>query len=128
MKLPKELGSLQDLKKREAKAFERASYWTDQLDDAYEYFLPNRNLFEDSRAGQKKMDRIFDSTALEAIQQGASKLQESIAPIWSRWATLAPSNQVQLLLKNGQYDVSEEEIRENLEEQSEIIFDSTSTC
>jgi len=123
MKLPKELGSLQDLKKREAKAFERASYWTDQLDDAYEYFLPNRNLFEDSRAGQKKMDRIFDSTALEAIQQGASKLQESIAPIWSRWATLAPSNQVQLLLKNGQYDVSEEEIRENLEEQSEIIFD-----
>ena len=52
----------------------------DQLDDAYEYFLPNRNLFEDSRPGQKKMERIFDSTALEAIQQGASKLQENIAP------------------------------------------------
>ena len=81
MKLPPELGSLADLKRREAKAFERQSMWHDQLDDAYEYFLPNRNLFEDSRPGQKKMERIFDSTALEAIQQGASKLQENIAPI-----------------------------------------------
>ena len=123
MKLPAELGSLTDLKRRESKAFERSTYWSDQLDDAYEYFLPNRNLFEDSRAGQKKMDKIFDSTALEAIQQGASKLQENIAPIWSRWATLEPSNQVKLLLKNGQYNVSEEDIRSNLEELSDIIFD-----
>mgnify|MGYP000011476132 FL=1 len=123
MKLPKELGSLQDLKAREVQAFSRAAYWNDQLDDAYEYFLPNRNLFEDSLAGQKKMDKIFDSTALEAIQQGASKLQENIAPIWSRWATLEPSNQVKLLLDNGEYEISEEDIRENLEEQSEIIFD-----
>jgi len=105
MKLPKELGSLQDLKAREVQAFSRAAYWNDQLDDAYEYFLPNRNLFEDSLAGQKKMDKIFDSTALEAIQQGASKLQENIAPIWSRWATLEPSNQVKLLLDNGEYEI-----------------------
>ena len=44
MELPKELGSLTDLKRRENDAFKRASMWHDQLDDAYEYFLPNRNL------------------------------------------------------------------------------------
>jgi hypothetical protein len=123
MKLPPELGSLADLKRREAKAFERQSMWHDQLDDAYEYFLPNRNLFEDSRPGQKKMERIFDSTALEAIQQGASKLQENIAPIWAHWATLEPSIKVKRLLESGEFNVSETDIRKNLEDQAEIIFD-----
>lgn len=123
MKLPKELGSLTDLKRREAKAFETAALWQDMLDDVYEYFLPNRNLFDSNRQGQKKMERIFDSTALEAIQQGASKLQENIAPIWARWATFAPSDQVIQMLETGQYDVSEEDIRANLEKQAVIIFD-----
>ena len=123
MELPKELGSLTDLKRREAKAFETAALWQDMLDDVYEYFLPNRNLFDSNRQGQKKMERIFDSTALEAIQQGASKLQENIAPIWARWATFAPSDQVVQMLETGEYDVSEEDIRANLEKQAVIIFD-----
>ena len=38
MELPKELGSLNDLKRREAKAFEIAMYWHDILDDVYEFF------------------------------------------------------------------------------------------
>jgi hypothetical protein len=42
MKLPKELGSLQDLKTREQKAFQKMALWHDLLDDAYEYFLPNQ--------------------------------------------------------------------------------------
>jgi len=123
MELPKELGTLNDLKTREAKAFERMAMWRDQLDDAYEYFLPNRNLFNDNKPGQKKMERIFDSTALEAIQQGASKLQENVAPIWARWATFQPSNMIQMLLDTGEFDVSEEDIRDNLEKQAEITFD-----
>ena len=38
MELPKELGSLNDLKKREAKAFSRQANWHSTLDDVYEYF------------------------------------------------------------------------------------------
>jgi len=123
MQLPKELGSLTDLKRRENDAFKRASMWHSTLDDAYEYFLPNRNLFDDFAPGQQKMDRIFDSTALEAIQQGASKLQENIAPIWSRWATFEPSDLVVKQLEEGNFDVSIEDIETNLQNQSEIIFD-----
>ena len=91
IEFPRELGTLNDLKRRSKKAFEQEALWHSQLEDAYEYFLPNRNLFESKDKGQKKMERIFDSTSVEAIQLGASKLQENIAPIWSRWATFKPS-------------------------------------
>jgi hypothetical protein len=123
MQLPSHLGSLQDIITREARAFDAEAMWHDQLSDVYDYFLPQRNLFEDEKRGQKKMDKIFDSTSLTAIQQGASKLQENIAPIWARWATFQPSEQVIYALETGDYGVSESEIRENLERQAEIVFD-----
>ena len=123
MKLPKELGSLHDLKTRELQAFDKMAQWHNLLDDCYEYFLPNRNLFDSAVAGSKKMDRIFDSTAIEAIQQGASKLQENIAPIWGNWATFAPSLSVIKALESGEFDVSEEDVRQNLEDQADIVFD-----
>ena len=123
MKLPPNLGSMQDLKTREARAFDAEYLWHDQLSDVYEYFLPQRNLFDNQDKGQKKMERIFDSTSLTSIQQGASKLQENIAPIWARWATFNPSNEVIKLLESGDFNVSEGQIRENLEEQAVIVFD-----
>lgn len=123
MEIPQGLGNLQSLKARESKAFAEMAKWEDILDDAYEYFLPQRNLFNREDKGQKKMDRIFDSTSLDSIKQGASKLQENIAPIWSKWATLEPSNEILRLIEKSNGEISEIEIRENLEEQAEIIFD-----
>ena len=123
MQLPPHLGGVQDLVRREQKAFDHQAMWHEQLTDVYEYFLPQRNLFEVEDKGQKKMDRIFDSTALTAIQQGASKLQENIAPIWSRWATFQPSNEVIRMVESGDYGVTEQDIRENLDEQAETVFD-----
>lgn len=120
--IPEGLGSLRSIKEREKKAFEQMSKWEDVLDDAYEYFLPQRNLFNRDDKGQKKMDRIFDSTSLDSIKQGASKLQENIAPIWSRWAKFEPSNEVLRLIEESGQE-SEIEIREALEEQAEVLFD-----
>lgn len=123
MQVPENLGTFKELKLREAKAFDEMLKWQDILDDAYEYYLPQRNLFNKEDKGQNKMNRIFDSTALEAIQTGASKLQANIAPIWSRWANFEPSSQILKLLDSGDFDISETDIRENLEEQAEIVFD-----
>jgi hypothetical protein len=111
------------MKTREKRAFDTQAMWHDQLSDVYEYFLPQRNLFETENTGQKKMDRIFDSTSLTSIQQAASKLQENIAPIQARWAAFQPSNEVLELLKTGEFGVTEEQIRENLDKQGEIVFD-----
>jgi len=60
MALPPQLGNIKSLKEREAKAFAHEQQWHDQMTDAYEYFLPQRNLFNTENTGQKKMDRIFD--------------------------------------------------------------------
>ena len=121
--VPTNLGTLEDIKRRESQAFKNNDKWQDILDDVYEYFLPNRNLFNREDKGQKKMDKIFDSTSLEAIQSGASKLQANIAPIWATWANFEPSPQILKLLAQGDFGVSEADIRENLEEQAEIVFD-----
>lgn len=123
MKIPEGIGTLSDLKDRSKMAFEQMAKWQDILDDAYEYFLPQRNLFNREDKGQKKMDRIFDSTSLEAIKQGASKLQENIAPIWANWAIFEPSNEVLRLIEESQGSVSEKDIRENLEKQADVLFD-----
>lgn len=123
MALPKNLGTIRDLKARAKKAFSVESQWESLLSDAYEYFLPNRNLFDRDDTGQKKMDLIFDSTASTAIQLGASKLQESIAPIWAKWAVLELSEEMKREIKAGDGEVDEDQIRENLEEQTEILFD-----
>lgn len=121
--LPSDIGNLKALKEREKKAFDSSAQWHSTLSDAYDYFLPQRNIFDDESKGQKKMDKIFDSTSLIAIQQGASKLQESVAPIWARWATYGLSGQAERMLKAQDVGVSENEIREKLEERAEITFD-----
>jgi len=123
MEFPRKLGDLKAVKEREKKAFEKNIQWHDQLEDVYEYFLPQRNIFDEEPTGQEKMDRIYDSTALEAIQTGASKLQENIAPIWARWAIFEPSQQIKAMLDSGKYQQSEEDIRKALEAQAETVFD-----
>lgn len=119
------IGSLEDLQRRFKKAFEEEAKWYDINDDVYEYFLPQRNLFNNEEKGAKKMDKIFDSTALEAIQEGASRLQDGIAPIWKRWAKAEPSDAVvrQLEAMGAEAPVTIEQIQENLDQQTEIVFD-----
>lgn len=122
MDIPKKIGNLKALKAREAKAHAESLKWENTLDDVYEYFLPNRNLFNREDKGQKKMDRIFDGTAGESIKIGASKIQENTAPVWSRWANFEPSNEILRQLE-GDDSVSEDDIRENLEKQADTMFD-----
>ena len=81
MCFPPPLGSIQDIKEREQKAFNTQAMWHDQLEDVYDYFLPNRNLFDDQARGQQKQDRIFHSTALTAILLWVSKALEKLPPV-----------------------------------------------
>lgn len=115
--------NINDLKSRAQKAFATESKWESLLSEAYEYFLPNRNLFNRDDVGQKKMDLIFDGTAPTAIQMGASKLQENIAPIWSQWAIIELSEEIRRDIKEQGGQVDENQIRDNLEQQIEIVFD-----
>lgn len=118
--IPSQIGTFKSIKERCDNAFKKDALWRNTLEDVYEYCLPNRNLFNEESPGQKKMDKIFDSTAIEGIQSGASKLQDNIAPIWKEWAKLEPSAEIERM--EG-FKALEDKIRERLDKHTEIIFD-----
>lgn len=115
---PKNLGDIKTLKMREEKARAREHQWHSLLDDAYEYFLPNRNLFNNPTKGSSKTDRIFDSTAPLAIKEGVNKVVSSIVPAWQIWAQTKISEAV-----ISELDIDEQEVNKALEEQNKIVFD-----
>lgn len=58
------------------------------LQDAYEYALPQRNLYTTFSEGQEKMDRVFDSTAVASVVKFANNLQSDLTPAFRTWAEL----------------------------------------
>ncbi len=120
IELPRDISAPEKVQPRFDKAFTYGDKWYSLNSDLYEYFLPNRNLFDDQEEGQNKMDKIFDGTALEAIQEGANKLVSNVAPPWRRWAKVEASEKLKEKI-GDQFD--EDTLRENLDEQAKIAFD-----
>jgi hypothetical protein len=50
------------------------------LDEAYEYAIPYRRGIADSGAGEQRVNRVFDSTAMEAALRFAGKFARDIFP------------------------------------------------
>lgn len=74
--------------KRADKAFEVKQQWHAVLSEAYEFGLPSRNLFQRRAQGGTKMDRVFDSTAVNSTIKFANRLQSNLVPPGQRWASL----------------------------------------
>jgi len=64
--------------------------WIPMLRDAYEFALPMRNLYEQTHPGTEKMDRVFDSTAINSTQKFATRMQAGIVPPFQKWQTFEP--------------------------------------
>ena len=61
--------------------------------DAYEFALPQRQLYgvwEGGATGTKKMQRVFDSTAINSTQRFANRLQSVVFPPQRKWSRLEP--------------------------------------
>jgi len=97
MKKPKEQ-SVSDILKRSEKAHARKLNWRSVYQDCYEYALPQRNLYDGSYEGNvggaKKMNKIFDSTAIHATQRFANRLQSGLFPPYGRWMRLEPGTEI----------------------------------
>jgi hypothetical protein len=66
--------------------------------DAYEFALPQRQLYgvwEGGSTGTKKMQRVFDSTAISSTQRFANKLQSVVFPPQRKWSKLEPGSSIQ---------------------------------
>ena len=122
IKIPKGLGSPASINKRASHAIDRDTAWRDILQDAYDYFLPQREVLDFHSPGQKKMSQIFDSTAVFGMKEFANRMQANLTPIWRNWATFQMSAEVeQAAIDDPNVDV--DEIRKKLEDAANIVFD-----
>jgi hypothetical protein len=66
---------VQEICRRYAKARSDRMYWESNWQEIAEYIIPERaNITVTSIPGQKKMDKIFDTTAIDALEMCASGL------------------------------------------------------
>jgi hypothetical protein len=87
--------NVKQLKKREAKAWERRQKYDRSLRDVYDFVLPMRDvsgLQTSGRAGRtegaSRVDKIFDATAVKAAFRFAGRLQTELTPIFQNFFSL----------------------------------------
>lgn len=99
------------LHKRANSAWTRKEDWRSLYETAYEYALPQRNLYDGSwesqTRGKTKGNKVFDSTAVHATQRFANRMQSGLFPPDKKWMDLQPGTDIP--------DERSTEVREALE-------------
>ncbi len=73
------------------KAKQRRDHWETHWQECYDYALPQRGDFLfSSIPGGKKSDRLYDGTALDAVDQLAASLLGNLTPPWTQWFGFKP--------------------------------------
>ena len=106
--------NLKQIKKRISNAWATKEQWRPMLEDAYEYALPQRNLYTIRSKGDSKMDRVFDSTAILSTIRFANRLQSDLTPPFQKWAKLSPGALIPSNVK--------QQVTQKLDEVSDILF------
>ena len=83
--------------KRQITAQAKKDEFQQLYQDAYEFALPQRQLYgvwEGGAVGSKKMQRVFDSTAINSTQRFANRLQSVVFPPQRKWAKLEAGSDI----------------------------------
>ena len=90
--------TLETIKKRYKQAEAHKDHWRAIYEEAYEFALPMRNLYdgyyEGDVPGQNKMKRVFDSTAIHSTSRFANRIQSSLFPPQREWCRLLPGEDI----------------------------------
>ena len=88
----------EDVLKRHDKALIKKEDFRNLYEECYEFALPQRNLYDghyDGKVGgTKKMNRVFDSTAINSTQRFANRMQSGIFPPQRKWCRLEPGTDI----------------------------------
>lgn len=87
----------EEILKRQEMAQKKKDEFQQLYQDAYEFALPQRQLYgvwEGGSAGSKKMQRVFDSTAINSTQRFANRLQSVVFPPQRKWCRLEPGSDI----------------------------------
>jgi len=105
----------EEILKRYKKAKNRKGLWENYLKEAYEYALPDKQTIDQHSPGQKKNLKVFDSTAITALQKYANRMQQQIVPPWKTWMRLEPGTDTP--------DEVKQDVQKQLDLITDIIFD-----
>ena len=100
---------------RYERAKAKRTNFVDVFEECYEYALPQRESFYYEVSGQRRDDKIFDSTAVVAVQEFASRLQSGLVPNFARWADLTAGSEVP--------KEDRESVNNDLDEVTEYVFE-----
>lgn len=65
--------------------------WEGLWQDCYDFTLPQRGGFAyQTMAGSSNVDKIYDATAMDAVDQLAASMLGNLTPSWSQWFGLKP--------------------------------------
>jgi hypothetical protein len=106
-----------DTLKRYATARGHKQLWEPLYRDALDYLAPHRQQFNMQTPGSEKTnpDRVFDSTAISAMDDFVSNLISAIAPHRREWMTLKPGS----LVKTENKDAAARQ----LQDITQVFFD-----
>lgn len=82
--------TVKDLKERRAQAEREWALFKPLYDEAYDFAIPFRRGITTTGAGDKRVDRTFDMTAIAGAFRFAGKLQQDLCPIGESWLKLEP--------------------------------------
>jgi hypothetical protein len=83
--------AMEVLRRRYESARARRTPWESLWQDAYQYALPQRQGFGGAiRPGETRMERLYDGTALDAVEQLGASLLGNLMPPWTQWFGLKP--------------------------------------
>jgi len=106
--------NLEQLKERIAKAKANKALWESHLRECYEYALPERNTIDQWSVGSKKREKVFDDTAVEALEDFANRCVALLVPPSTKWMELEAGSEIP--------EEAEDEINQYLEESTETLF------
>lgn len=79
------------LLRRYEQAKDRRSPWESTWQECYDYALPQRGDFTKmSQPGRIQTDRLYDGTAMDAIEQLSASLLGHLTPPWTQWFGFKP--------------------------------------
>jgi hypothetical protein len=84
--------------KRADRAWVKKEEFRSLYSEAYEFAVPQRNMYDGyydgGVGGAKKMNRVFDSTAINSTQRFANRMQAGVFPAQSRWSRMEPGDDI----------------------------------
>lgn len=107
--------SYQDATRRIEAARGNKQLWESTLRECYRYAMPERNTIDKFSPGEEKNLDVFDSTATDALEDYANKMESQLVPPTVNWMMLESGTDIP--------EEQKEEIAKFLEDTTSVVFD-----